>query len=207
MTKTHKNTDKLWTDESGMQIPVTRVRASEKFRERAAGSLHQKAISINKQLLDFKNLLEEASKNVHAYILKDNKIEKDTSKGNFTWYNFDRSIKIEVSVNERIEFDEALISMCKSKLDEFITANLNGVDTFVKELINDAFQNTKGKLDSKKVMSLLKHRSKIKDQRYQDAMELLEKSIRRPDSKTYYRVWEKDAKGEYQNINLNFSSI
>jgi hypothetical protein len=203
----HTAKDKMWKDETGMEIPYTRTRASERLKEKHATDLLAKATKVNSLLIELKELAQSSSTAVTDSVLKENGIAKKDSKGNFTWYNFDRSIKIEVSVNERIEFDETLIALCKSKLDEFIDANLSGVDSFVKELINDAFQNTKGKLDSKKVMSLLKHRSKIKDQRYQDAMEFLEKSIRRPDSKTYFRIWEKDASGEYKNIDLNFSSI
>lgn len=205
--KEQKKTDSVWIDETGMQIPFNRTRASERLRERSANVLLKKAQSINELLHEYKELVKKASEDVYNAVLKENDIAKKDSKGNFSWYNFDRSIKVEVSINERIDFDETLISLCKSKLDEFIDDNLQGVDLFVKELVNDAFQNTKGKLDSKKVMSLLKHRSKIKDHRYQEAMALLEKSIRRPDSKTYFRIAVKDAEGKYQYIDLNFSSI
>lgn len=202
----HTPKDKVWKDETGMEIPVSRIRASERLREKHSATLLKKATTIRDLLVELKEFAATATAAVNDAVLKENGIAKKDGKGNFTWYNFDRSIKIEVSVSDRIDFDETLIALCKSKLDEFIDDNLQGVDLFVKELVNDAFQNTKGRLDSKKVMSLLKHRSKIKDHRYQDAMDLLEKSIRRPDSKTYFRIWEKNEE-EYKNVDLNFSSI
>jgi hypothetical protein len=88
-----------------------------------------------------------------------------------------------------------------------MSKNLTASDEFVKELVDTAFSNSKGALDAKKVLSLLKHRTKIKNVLFQEALNLIEESIRRPDSKTYYRVWTKDEDGKYKNIDLNFSSI
>src|SRR5690606_39592899 len=39
-------------------------------------------------------------------------------KGNATFYNFDRSIKVEVSVDAPVKFDEMTIELAKAKLDE-----------------------------------------------------------------------------------------
>ena len=56
-------------------------------------------------------------------------------------------------------------------------------------------------------MSLLKYRSKITAPLFQEALTLLEGSIRTPDSKTYFRIWERKEDGGYVLIDLNFSSI
>jgi hypothetical protein len=128
-------------------------------------------------------------------------------KGNYTWFNFDRSVKIEVSVNERIEFDDLTIKACKEKLDEFLSENVTSKHEMIKQIVTDAFSTTRGKLDAKKVMSLLRYKDKVKDALFLESMELLEKSIRRPDSKTYYRISERMEDGGYRVIDLNFSSI
>ena len=86
-------------------------------------------------------------------------------KGNFTWFNFDRSIKVEVSISDRIEFDDLGIIACKDKLNEFLDSNIESKDDAVKSMILDAFNNTKGELDAKKVMNLLRYKSKIKNVR------------------------------------------
>ena len=70
-----------------------------------------------------------------------------------------------------------------------------------------AFETSRGKLDTKKVLSLKRHASRIKDKRYHEAMDLIDKAIRKPESKTYFRVWEKDENGQYKSVDLNFSSI
>ncbi|MCT4580812.1 MAG: DUF3164 family protein [Flavobacteriales bacterium] len=206
VAKTQKTSDKLWSDESGMQIPSSRTTKLERLMERKSGKLLKDALKVNAQLTTFKDQVQEVCREVYDLFMEEHNNKKDR-KGNFTWYNFDRSIKIQSRVNERIEFDDLNIIACKDKLDEFLDANVESKDDFIKQLVLDAFETSRGKLDAKKVMSLLRYKSKIKAPLFQEAMELLENSIRRPDSKTYFQIWAKDKSGEYQNVDLNFSSI
>lgn len=204
--KKFTNEDKLWIDDHSIPCPVTRIKKSEKLKEKEAFNLATDALRINKALVDFKAKIQDICNKVYEAVSTENNIKKDT-KGNYTWFNYNRSIKVETNISERIDFDGMLIEMCKAKLNEFIDKNLSGVDELVKNLVNDAFQNTKGKLDSKKVLSLLKYRSKIKHQDFQDALDLLEKSIFRPSSKQYFRIAIKDDSGEFKYVEMNFSNV
>ena len=201
MTKT-----KFWTDEKGIQIPYNRVTKQERFKERKAKSTLKKALAINNTLAKFKQDLRLTCQEVFDQY-QDSIGAKKNKKGNFVWYNFDRSIRIDCNVNERIEFDDLGINACKSKLDEFLSQEISAQSSIVKQLVLDAFSSQKGRLDTRKVMSLLAYKSKIDHPLFQEAMELLQDSIRRPSSRTYFRVWIKDENGKYQNIDLNFSSI
>ncbi|MCL2290847.1 MAG: DUF3164 family protein [Bacteroidetes bacterium] len=202
----HTTKDSMWTDEAGVQIPVSRITKLERLMENKSSAIVKKATSLNKQLSEFKLELRKVCNEIYAAAMAE-KGAKTDAKGNYTWFNFDRSIKIEVAINERIDFDDLTIKASKEKFDKFLSENIQGKAEFAKELVTDAFTTSRGKLDTKKVMGLLKYRSKIQDETFQDAMTLLEQSIRRPDSKTYFRVWVKDGNGKYQNIDLNFSSI
>lgn len=203
---TQKTSNKIWSDESGMQIPSSRTTKLERLMERKSGKLLKEAVKVNKQLSVLKEQVQEVCQEVYDLFMEEHNNNKDR-KGNFTWYNFDRSIKIQSRVSERIEFDDLSIIACKDKLDDFLSANVESKDEFIKQLVLDAFETSRGKLDAKKVMSLLKYKSRIKTPLFQEALELLESGIRRPDSKTYFQIWAKDSSGEYQNIDLNFSSI
>lgn len=198
--------EKQWTDETGSVVPIDYISLGNRLKERSAGSLLKNAKRLNKQLKKFKAKTQELCDKVYKAMLEEFKAKAD-SKGNFTWFNFDRSIKIDVSVSERIDFDDLTIKACKQKLYEFLDANLDAKQAFVKEMVTDAFSTSRGKLDAKKVMSLLKYRQQIKAPLFQDALNLLEESIRRPDSKVYFRIWERNGSGEYELIDLNFSSI
>jgi hypothetical protein len=201
-----KTKDQEWKDESGRMVPLSYITPLMRQKERTAGNLLKGAKKINEDLVVFKENVKKLCDEVYQKAQEELKTQK-ISKGNFTFFNFDASIKVEVSISERIDFDDLTIQACKSKLDEFLSRTLDSKQEFVKELVNDAFSTAKGKLDAKKVLNLVKYRDKIKHELFQEALNLLEKSIRKPDSKTYFRIWECNENGEYNIIDLNFSSI
>ena len=179
----------------------------EALKEVSAKRIYQRALTINRQLNEFKAYIIDLCQKIHDDYMEE--VGNDTPKNTntFSWYNFDSSVKIQVSVNHRIEFDDLGIAASKGKLDTFLDSNLSSEKEFIKELVLDAFSTTRGNLDAKKLMSLLKYKSKIKDPLFSEAINLLEDSIRTPDSKMYFRVYAKNTEGKYEAINLNFSSI
>lgn len=204
MIQTRKNAN--WVDESGTQIPFNRLTKLEIMQESELARIVKEANKINASLVSFKKQISQTCDKIIAEFMRSKNVES-IGKGNVTLFNFDRSIKLSLDVNDRIEFDDLTMKACKEKFDEFLNANIDEKQEFVKQMVNDAFSTSRGKLDSKKVMSLLKYETRILDSTFQSALILLKESIRRPDSKSYYRVWVKDADGSYQNIDLNFSSI
>lgn len=201
---------KPWKDETGVEIPFNRISKVESIKELYAGRIYRVASRVHSDLQQLMNMITVANDEVSAAIAVENKLLNKTiktGKGNFTWFNFDRSIKIEVNVNEAVKFDEAKIAAARELFDSFIDHNVQGTDDIVRQLINSAFANSNGGLDAKKVLSLLKYRTKIKDKQFQSALDLIQDSISRPSSKRYFRVWVKNEEGAYENIELNFSSI
>ena len=201
-----KSSDQYWTDEKGIKSPYSRTTKAERLMENQSYQLAKEALKINQDLSKFKNNVKEVCQEVYDTFMAE-KNNTAPTKGNFTWFNFDRTIKVEVSINERIEFDDLTIIACKDKLNEFLKENVESKDTIIKEMVLDAFETSRGKLDAKKVMSLLRYRSKIKAPIFQEALNLLEQAIRRPESKTYFRVSTRNDAGQYEVIDLNFSSI
>lgn len=202
-----QQTGAFWLDETNAKIPSNRLTKVEKMMECSATKVVNDAIKLNKQMVAFKSKMNTICNDVYRNFLRDKNIEITGRKGNFTWYNFDRSIKIEVDVHETITFDDMTITAAREKLDMFIEQNVEGKIDFIKELVNDSFKTSRGKLDAKKVLSLVRYRSKIKDELFNEALTLIEDSIRRPASRTYYRVFVKDETGKYQSIELNLSNI
>lgn len=204
--------EKIWKDEAGIPIPAERVSKAEKLRETLSFDLAKKALKLNEQLTGFKDEMKQACDAVVEAVRAEAKLaqkENKETKGNFTWFNFNRSLKVEQTINEQIAFDDIKIALCKEKLDEFLNRAMHGSDNaeMISQLVKDAFSTTRGKLDAKKVMSLLKYEDKIESILYKDAMKFLRESIHRPGSKTYYRVSIKKEDGSYEPINLNISSI
>ena len=203
-----KSTDKVWKNEAGEGIPYNRTTAFERAAEKFTFKTLKIAQRLNQQLADFKNVLAgEAEELFQLFLTENGGRRKANDKGNVTIYNFDRSIKIEVNIDEMITFDDNTIRLAKERLDEFLTKSTGGIDKIVKDLIMSAFETSRGRMDTKKVLALKRHKDRIKDPLFTQAVELIDKAIRRPDKKKYFRVWLKDENGQYQAIDLNFSSI
>jgi len=195
-----------WKDESKMEVPYKRISKAERLMEIKSHSLLTEAKGINSGLQDFKNRIKAICEEVYSAFMLENNV-KSNSKGNFTWYNFDRTIKVEVAISEPVKFDDMAIQASKEKLDEFLESAVDSKIDFVKDLIKDAFSTSNGKLDAKRVLGLLRYKSRVTSPLFLEAMDLIEKGIRRPESKTYFRIWEKDTDGKYQAVELNFSNI
>lgn len=201
-----KSSDRLWSDESGQKIPYERTTKYERAAEVSTHKLAVEALKIHNTLTSFKDGVREEANKLYALFEKE-KGQIGKGKGSATFYNFDRSIKVSVKVNEQITFDENTIDLAKAKLDELLNDGLEGAKDFVKPLVMEAFQTQNGKLDTKRVLGLRRHASRIKDARYNEAMALIDQAVRRPSSKEYFQVWVRDENGEYQDIQLNFASV
>ena len=196
----------FWVNEAGQQVPTKYLDKSDKLKERYAHRLMKAAQAAHKALVELKQLSDQCNEEVYQTSMDDYKVKRDT-KGNFAWGCFDGEIKVDVSINERITFDDLTIAAAKQKLDEFLNQNLDAKVDFVREMVVDAFSTTRGKLDVKKVMSLTRYKDKVKDELFQESIALIEKAIRRPDSKRYTRFYLRQEDSSYKLIDLNFSSI
>ncbi len=203
--KHQKSTDQLWSDETGMQVPYARTLNYERQMEKGAAKLFKESTRISEDLKAFKNFMRELCTEVYDLYMKEK--EAKPTKGNFTWFNFDRSIKIEMNNQEPIQFDDMALTAAKSILDEFLSANVDSKVEFLKEMVLEAFSSSNGSVDTKKVQSLIRYESRIKDANFLKAVQILKDGIRRPKSKTYFRIWHKDTDGKYQDVELNFSAI
>ena len=205
--KQQKPADKLWRDEAGTEIPYNRTTKYEKVAEVSISKLAKEALAINNKLSAFKSDLKGTVGVLYAAFVEANEGKPISKKGNITLYNFDRSIKVEVNVNEPIHFDEEYIKLAKAELDSFLKESLKDVGSWIEPLIMAAFEKSRGELDTDKVLSLKKHAERIKDERYHKAMKFIDQAINRPTSKEYYRVWVRGEDGQYKNIQLNFSAL
>lgn len=201
------NKKEHWLDEQGNKRPRKYISKLEKMQESEIGKILKKAEYLNEKLTDFKAMVAESCENIIKIYAEKNKINTEEWKGNLSLMSFDRSIKVELSANARIEFDDLAIKACKALLDEFLSENIDAKNAFISEIVTDAFSTSRGKLDTKKVLSLLKYESKIQDEKFQKAMKFLKESIRNTGSRNYYRVSVKDESGAWKQIKLDFSSL
>lgn len=194
---------KQWIDLNGNTIPAQYVPKIDKERERVTLRHLNRAKKLSAQLLKLKEEMLNECDAIYQQMLKDGNVPGQ-SKGGYSISTFDRSAKIEVSVQERIEFDD-MITVAHEKIKQYIAEKTQGVDTDLQQIINQAFETSRGQMDAKRVLSLF--RLKITHPLWIEAMDMIKNSISRNNSKRYVRVWEKDGNGEYKAVELNFSAI
>jgi len=187
----------------GKEIPAKYVSKLDKKKDLIAIRYQKKSLALSKKLKALKDELLEATDELYQQMIEDANV-RTGKKGNYSISSFDKSIKIEVNIQNRIEFDDQ-INIAQTLINEYISEKTKGTDRELAELINSAFQTTKGRLDTKRILGLFK--LQIKHPKWIQAMELIKKSISTNNSKRYVRIWQKDANREYRNIELNFSSI
>lgn len=210
MVKIHKSTDTVWHNAAGDAVPFKFVPQVDKQKESLAGKIHTAALKVEASLTALHELVTEATTAVQSwmkteYAIKHKKAKKEAKA--FTWFNFDRSIKIEADVNDIIKWNDALLTEAHTLLNEYISGEIGDTHQLIKGLVNDAFSSSRGAIDSRKVFQILKHESKIKNSKFQKACTLIKQAQDVDKTKLYQRVWEVQSNGEYRNINLNFSSL
>jgi hypothetical protein len=195
---------KEYRDKDGHLIPARFVPVLDRKKDTFAARMAKKATTISEKLSDFKTELLDGVDELYLDMLKEVGVKPSSRKGNVTITTFDKDIKIEVNVKERIEFSDE-ITIAQDKINEFLAKKTDGVDQELAELVTSAFSTTKGRLDTKRILSLFS--LKIKDRLWLEAMELIKRSIQRNSSKRYVQIFQKDERGEYRSIPLDIARV
>lgn len=189
----------------GHLVPETAIKEIDLLRDELVQNLIGGAQLVQQQLRKFK---EQAFGDIAAFL--DLSLEKydaqiGGNKGNVTLMSFDGKYKVTRQIADSIRFDERL-QAAKALIDECISEWANGSNDNLQVLIHDAFQVDKeGKISTNRVLGL--RRLDIQDEKWQDAMQAISDSIIITDSKAYIRFYERDEKGNYQAISLDFAGI
>jgi hypothetical protein len=195
---------KIWKNHKGEIVPANYVPDFDKKKEKVIERHFKRAQEVNALLDKFKKEALEQCDGIYESMMAHANIELSERKGNYTLNSFDKSIKIEVAVQDRIEFDDN-INFAQKKIEEFLQLKMEGTDLELVELITNAFKTNKGKLDNKRILSLFRY--KITHPLWLEAIELITKSIQTNSSTRYFTIWQKNEEGTYKQIQLNFSSI
>jgi hypothetical protein len=200
--------DSHWTDEKGDKVPYTYVPVIERKKEVKAHSILKEGLKISDALADFKARVEKICSDLYRQEMIALKADPNKPpKGNYTWYSFNNDIRLKVSINEPVKYSDAAIEAAKQHFDKYMDDNVTTKEEFMKDSIKNAFETKNGNIDPRRVADLLKYKSKTKSPDYINACECLEQGSTRPSSKTYFQISVKNEKGDYENVELNFSKI
>ncbi|MFC3172092.1 DUF3164 family protein [Acinetobacter vivianii] len=191
-------------DIRGRLVPITQIKAIDIERsdlvERLINAAREQSILREFKELVFADIAAFIELSAEQY-----DVVIGGKKGNVTLYSFDGRYKIIRQCQDYIRFDERL-QAAKALIDECIQLWAADSNDNVKALINDAFQvDREGKISTGRVLGL--RRLQIEDDKWVRAMKAISDSIIVTDSKDYVRFYERDDKGVYQPISLDFANV
>ncbi len=124
-------------------------------------------------------------------------------KGNAHLFTIDETRKVIVKISPRIKFNKEM-AIAKQKYD--IWLNNMQADTQLRGLVKRVFNvDSDGNIPKSKLMLLRNYESDDEVKKEADA--IVDKSIRKEIRKPYITFYEKDDKGNWSRIQLNFSEI
>lgn len=194
-------------DAQGLDIPLKLVPKIDLEADKIANKIAKEADKLTEQLRAKKTEWLNLCDNWFEQLLIKLKTEDKThgkGKGNYTIASYDKSIKIEINIGLRIEFDSKL-QLAHTKINEYLEEITEGSADEIRLIVNNAFSTTRGNLDTKKIMSLFTYQ--IKHSLWLEAMEILKQSITTNVSKRYIKISRKDTEDKYQAITLQFSAL
>lgn len=195
---------KVWVNGKGEEVPSSAISAYDKRKDKIALSLAKKAQKVSDDLTKLHAEFEESIKNLFVDYLSEKGVKLDEVKGSFTFYSYDKSIKVEVKNADQITFDDTIL-VVQAKLDEFVEAISGEMNTDYSVIIRNAFKTRRGQLDKVRLLGLFEY--EINHPLWIEAMEALRKSITTTSSKRYMNISLRKDDGSYQYIPLSFSKV
>jgi hypothetical protein len=127
------------------------------------------------------------------------------ARGNLSLTSYDGRYKVLRAVSERLDFDERL-QAAKELVDACLREWSRDAGPELRTLVESAFQvDKKGRINAKRILSL--RTLKIDHPTWKQAMEAIGDAVTVVGSCTYYRIYERDEEGNYQQISLDFSGV
>lgn len=192
-------------DAQGRLVPLANIKPIDLARDDLVAEIVEKAKQVNRQIAEFK---AAAFGDIAAFVqlsAEQYRAQIGGRKGNVQLLSFDGRYKVLRAIQESIAFDERL-QAAKALIDECLTEWTEGARTELRAIINDAFRvDQAGNIRTGQVLSL--RRLAIDDPRWQQAMNAIAEAVQVVGSKSYIRVYERDANGDYRPIALDVAGV
>jgi len=199
-----KNENGAWLDGKGDYIPQRYISELDRKKDAIVAKLATKAIKLNQQMNKFKN---EVLQSIDTYISSVEEfygISERTEQGNKTITDFANSLRVELSIDKKLAFDEKL-ELARSLIGECITKWSEGANSKLVALVEQAFKTDKrGMIDRDRILGLRK--LNIKDDKWQIAMQIIGDSLTVVSKKSYIR-FQKKTNGKWETVSLDMAKV
>ena len=189
----------------GHLVPESQIRPIDLARDALVRELIEKAKPLRKELATFRRNAFDVIEALVQLSGEQYDVKLGGKKGNLTLTTYDGEYKVIRAISETLVFDERL-QAAKELIDECLRDWTEGARPEVAVLVQDAFRvNTNGDIRTGSVLGL--RRLDIQDERWLRAMQAISEAVSVLGSKTYLRLYQRDARGAYQPISLDIAAV
>jgi hypothetical protein len=178
-------------DARGALVPESAIKAIDLLQDEQVRKMVGFARDLSDQIARFKGHTYDDIGAFQALIAQDYGAKVGGQKGNITLTSFDGLLKVQVQVQDQIDFG-AELQAAKELVDVCLREWSADSRDEIRALVTRAFQvDTTGKINRAEIFMLL--RVEIADPRWNRAMDAVRDSIRVIGSKSYVRFFERPA--------------
>lgn len=192
-------------DARGAYVPEEMIKPVDLLIDESVRKIMRYARDLSDQIARFRGHTFDDIGSLQALVDQEYKATLGGKKGNLTLTSFDGLMKVQVQVQDQIDFGLEL-QAAKKLVDECLMDWSADARSEIRALVTRAFQVDKeGKINRSEIFMML--RVAIEDERWVRAMEAVRDSIRVIGSKTYVRFFERDAPdGQWRPVTIDLAN-
>ncbi|KQZ87225.1 sulfate transporter [Mesorhizobium sp. Root157] len=176
-------------DAKGNLVPLESIKPADKLQDETVRKVISYARELSEQISRFKAHTFDDLGAFEALLAQEYGAKVGGLKGNKTFMSFDGLMKIQVQVQDYIDFGPQL-QIAKSLIDECLREWTADSRSEIRSIVTRAFNVDKtGQINRAEIFALLRH--DIEDERWLKAMTAIRDAMRVVGSKTYVRCYER----------------
>lgn len=192
-------------DARGNFVPEETIRPMDLLTDEMVRKIMGYARDLSAQIARFRGHTFDDIGSLQALIAQQYQATVGGQKGNITLTTFDGRMKVQVQVQDQLDFGPEL-QAAKAIVDECLTDWASDSRPEIRALVTRAFQVDKeGRINRSEIFMLL--RVEIADERWTRAMEAVRDSIRIIGSRTYIRFFERETSdGPWSPVTIDLAN-
>ncbi|RVQ76138.1 DUF3164 family protein [Sinorhizobium medicae] len=176
-------------DAKGNLVPVEAIKPADKLEDETVRKIIGHARELSAQIGRFKQHTFTDLSDFEALLAQEYGATKGGAKGNKTFMTFNGLMKVQVQVQDSIDFGPQL-QIAKGLVDECLNEWSADSRPEIRAIVTRAFNTDKaGQINRAEIFMLL--RLDIEDERWKRAMDAIRDAMRVVGSKTYVRCYER----------------
>lgn len=189
----------------GDAVPVETIPALAVLKDETVREIVARAEEVQEIIIDFKR---QTLAQLDAYfdLVNQEYGAPRSRKGNQVLLSFDGTLKVSINMSERMFFESEKLTAARSLFMECLREWTSTGRAELKAMLEDSLNTDKqGRVNRWQLLRLIQVKSD--DERFCKAQRALKESMLPLDSMPYIRIHQKNPKSNWQQLNLNFSSL